>query len=77
MARVEAERQVEMGGTGEFLSGEGDDVAGKDPSAENQGKKRMSREEQEELDKMVELRRTQPELVPSMFLWKDFGEKLF
>lgn len=37
-------------------------------------KKRLSSEEEDELEKIVKLRRTNPELIPSMFLWKDFGK---
>lgn len=35
---------------------------------------RLSLEELQELEEKVEARRENPELVPSMFLWKDFGE---
>ena len=42
-----------------------------------QRRKHLSPLEEKELEKMMKLRRTNPELVPSMFLWKDFREKLF
>ena len=44
--------------------------------AKGQAKKRLSLEEMEELEEKVQARRENPELVPSMFLWKDFGETL-
>ena len=39
-----------------------------------QTKNGYSRQELHELEELVEARRVHPELVPSMFLWKDFGE---
>ena len=39
-----------------------------------QAKNRYSSEEWQELEEKVEARREHPKLVPSMFLWKDFGE---
>ncbi|CAM9812841.1 unnamed protein product, partial [Ascophyllum nodosum] len=41
------------------------------------GKESDQKSEDEELEKKVKLRRTNPELVPSMFLWKDFGPDLY
>ena len=71
-ARVEQERQTEEGKEDDH------DIEGVDQSiTDGQRKKGLSLLEEEELKKMVKLRRTNPELVPSMFLWKDFGEKLF
>ena len=37
-------------------------------------KKIYTFEELQELEEKVEARKVNPELVPSMFLWKDFGE---
>ena len=62
-ARVEQEREAEEGKEGNQETG--------------QRRKNLSPLQEEELEKMVKLRRTNPELMPSMFLWKDFGEKLF
>ncbi|CAN0338896.1 unnamed protein product [Ascophyllum nodosum] len=42
-----------------------------------QRRKHLSPLQEEELEKMVKLRRTNPELLPSMFLWKDFGPDLY
>lgn len=39
-------------------------------------KNRLSPQEEQELEEKVQARRENPELVPSMFLWKDFGESL-
>lgn len=39
-------------------------------------KHKLSREELQELEEKVKARRNHPELVPSMFLWKDFGKAL-
>jgi len=69
-ARAEEERKA---GISQASDLEGDDFEESKKSARGD-KKRLSPEEEEELEKMVESRRTNPELVPSMFLWKDFGE---
>lgn len=37
-------------------------------------KHKLSPQELQELDEKVEARRANPALVPSMFLWKDFGK---
>ena len=59
----------------------GDSVNGDvDPSpktctkSKGQTKNVYSSEELQELEEKVQARRVHPELVPSMFLWKDFGE---
>lgn len=43
-------------------------------TSKGQTKKNYSFEELQMLEEKVKARRTHPELVPSMFLWKDFGE---
>ena len=71
-ARVEQERQAEEG------KEDNQETEGVDQSnTGGQRRKHLSPLQEEELEKMVKLRRTNPELLPSMFLWKDFGEKLF
>ena len=71
-ARAEQERQAEEG------KENNQETEGVDQSnTGGQRRKHLSPLQEEELEKMVKLRRTNPELVPSMFLWKDFGEKLF
>lgn len=40
----------------------------------NRTKNSYSSEELHELEEIVKARRENPRLVPSMFLWKDFGE---
>ena len=53
----------------------GDDSPAAIPSVKPQGQiKRCSPEALQEREEKVEARRKHPELVPSMFLWKDFGE---
>lgn len=37
-------------------------------------KSKLSPQEEQELEEKVQARRENPELVPSMFLWKDFGK---
>ena len=71
-ARTEQERQAEE-------SEEGDQETERvdQSNTDGQKKKHLSLLEEEELEKMVKLRRTNPELVPSMFLWKDFSEIIF
>ena len=45
------------------------------PSVKPKGQTtKYSPEALQELEEKVEARRKHPELVPSMFLWKDFGE---
>lgn len=34
----------------------------------------LSEKERKELDERIRMRKQNPDLVPSMFLWKDFGE---
>lgn len=34
-----------------------------------------AKESAEELEERLEMRKQNPDLVPSMFLWKDFGER--
>ena len=71
-ARAEQGRQAEEGKESD------EETEGVDQSnTDGQRRKHLSPLEEEELEKMVKLRRTNPELVPSMFLWKDFGETLF
>ena len=71
-ARVEQEQQTKEGKEdGQEIEGVGES------KTDGQRKKDLSLLEEEELKKMVKLRKTNPELVPSMFLWKDFCEKLF
>ena len=43
-------------------------------SSKGRAKNVYSPEELQELEEKVQARRVHPELVPSMFLWKDFGE---
>lgn len=43
-------------------------------TSKGQIKKGVSPEELQELEERVQARKGHPELVPSMFLWKDFGE---
>ena len=43
-------------------------------ASKSQAKANLSSQELRELEEKVEARREHPELVPSMFLWKDFGE---
>lgn len=50
---------------------------GADPvstTSKGQTKKGYSAEELQELEDKVEARKVHPDLVPSMFLWKDFGK---
>ncbi|CAN0468807.1 unnamed protein product, partial [Laminaria digitata] len=44
---------------------------------QGQTKNAYSFEQLQELDEKVKARRVNPELVPSMFLWKDFGPDLY
>ena len=71
-ARAEQERQA---GDGKESDQKSEDVD--QSNIGGQRMKHLSLLQKEELEKKVKLRRTNPELVPSMFLWKDFGEKLF
>lgn len=55
-------------------------VAGPEPDGETALPKGSSlpvkpQEEEEDLQERIEKRRQNPDLVPSMFLWKDFGER--
>lgn len=45
-------------------------------ASEGQTKNRLTPQNLQELDEKVKARREHPELIPSMFLWKDFGESL-
>ena len=44
-------------------------------TSKGQTKNRYTFHELQELDEKVKARRANPELIPSMFLWKDFGER--
>lgn len=59
-------------------AGSGDDLLSTMPvlciSSKSQAKNSYSSEELQELAEKVKARREHPKLVPSMFLWKDFGE---
>lgn len=45
-------------------------------ASEGQAKQGLSAKELEELEERVKKRRENPDLLPSLFLWKDFGEML-
>ena len=71
-ARARQGRQVEEGEEGDQETKVADQI-----NTGGQRRKSLSLLEKEELEKMMKLRRTCPELVPSMFLWKDFREIFF
>lgn len=55
--------------------GEDDNPAATPSTNSKSQTKTYSPEELQELEEKVQARRVNPELVPSMFLWKDFGER--
>ena len=72
--RLAAAARAERGQSVEDGKEDDQETEGVDQSnTSGQRRKHLSPLEEGELEKMVKLRRTNPELVPSMFLWKDFG----
>ena len=72
--------KVEAGETGQattrncFLEGAGIFSSFFKNSPKGQSKSELSQQELQEYNEIVRARRGHPELIPSMFLWKDFGE---
>ena len=68
------------GNTTPFATGAGSRSGDENPASvfctasKGRAKNLLSLEDMQELEEKVEARRENPELVPSMFLWKDFGE---
>lgn len=60
--------------TADYASGNDDSSETVLPTSKGHTKSSYSSEKLKELERKVKARSENPELVPSMFLWKDFGE---